>query len=127
MFPSFQSKLINNKWKSTAFKEDGDTYSKWCWKNSVYNFYENGDVYITEGDNENACFGNVVGRIKKYKYNIINDEKTLVINYQPGIPDEIDSFSIVSLSGNKLYLKRIVNKIDMPPGNIWEDELTLIP
>jgi len=123
---SFKSKLINKNWKSTKFISDGTNKDKWCWKNSIYNFYEDGSVFITDGDNEGACFGNVIGRIRKYKYNITADEKMLIIQYNPGLAWEIDSFMVQSITDNKLNTKRIVNK-DTPFANIWEDEFTKIP
>lgn len=121
------SQIVNRSWKSTGFKLAGVEQSGWCWKNSIFNFYEDGTVFITEGDNEGACFGNVIGRIKKYKYTISSDEKWLVTHYQPNMPSEVDSFLILTVSSNKLSLKRTVNKTLMPPGESWEDEYTLMP
>jgi hypothetical protein len=123
---SLKSKLFNKNWKSTKLISDGTNQDKWCWKNSIYNFYEDGSVFITEGDNEGACGGNVIGRIRKYKYNISTDEKMLIIQYNPGLEAEVDSFMVQSITDTKLNTKRIVNK-DTPDPNTWEDEFTVIP
>jgi hypothetical protein len=123
---SLESKLVDKSWKSTKLIVDGTNQDKWCWKNSIYNFYTDGNVFITEGDNEGACFGNVNGRIRKYKYNISVDEKMFIIQYNPGLAGEVDSFMVESITDTKLNTKRIVNK-DTPTPNIWEDELTTIP
>jgi hypothetical protein len=123
---NIQSKIINKNWKSIAFKLNGSAQAGWCWKNSIYNFYSDGNVYITQGDNGGGCLGTVVGRIKKYKYNISADEKWLITQYNE-VPDEVDSFMIISVSEHTLKLKRIVNKTTMPPGETWEDEYSNIP
>ncbi|HUM52770.1 MAG TPA: hypothetical protein PK431_13185 [Chitinophagales bacterium] len=123
---SFKSKLVNKSWKSTKLITKGTSQDKWCWKNSIYNFYADGNVYITEGDNNGACFGNVIGRIRKYKYNITADEKIFVIQFNPDFPDEIDSFTVQNISDNKLNVKRIVNK-STPMPDVWEDEFTATP
>lgn len=82
---SFRLKLINKSWKSSSFKEDGVNYDKWCHKNSIYNFYEDGFLYITEGDNEGACFGTVIGRVRKYKYTLNEFSNDLIVKYQQGV------------------------------------------
>ncbi len=123
----YKSKLINKNWKSLAFKIDGIREDKWCWKNSIYNFYEDGNMFITEGNNEGVCLGTVIGRIKKYSYTLSSDEKVLVVQYNIGYPDELDTFMIQSISETSLNMKRIVNKLSMPPGEAWEDEFTAIP
>lgn len=124
---SIQNSITNRTWKSTGFKLAGVEQPSWCWKNSLFNFYEDGKVFITEGDNGGACFGTVIGRIKKYNYSISSDEKQLIIQYNIGIPDEVDTFFIQSVSEGKLNLQRIVNKTTMPPGESWEDEFSLMP
>ncbi len=123
---SVKSKLINRNWKSTKLITEGISQDKWCWKNSVYNFYADGNVYITEGDNEGACFGNVIGRIRKYKYNITSDEKIFVIQFNTGFPNEVDSFTVQNITDNKLTTKRILNKLTPMP-DVWEDEFTILP
>lgn len=123
---SLKSKLVYKNWKSTKLINDGVIKDKWCWKNSIYNFYEDGSLYITEGDNEGACFGNIIDRIRKYKYNISADEKMLVVQFNPSIANEVDTFMIQSITDTKFNTKRIVNK-NTPPQNIWEDEFTVIP
>lgn len=123
---SFRLKFINKSWKSASFKEDGVNYDKWCHKNSIYNFYEDGWLYITEGDNEGACFGSVIGRVRKYNYTLNESSNDLIVKYQQGVENEIDSFKIVTITPELMKLQRKVNKTSMPPGQTWEDEFIRI-
>jgi endoglucanase Acf2 len=122
---SVQSRLVNKNWRSAKMKSNGVSLNKWCWMGSFYNFYEDGNVFITEGNNYGLCEGNVPGKISKYKYTISDDEKWLVINVKTPAED-LDSFMIVLSTENKLNLKREINKGSvLYPMETWEDELSV--